>query len=61
MQYPTRRLHQHHFILPFISTTAYQQSFFPKTIKQWNSLPNDVIESSSVEHFVAAIITDQVS
>ena len=59
-QYPTRHFHQHHYILPSISTTAYQQSFFPKTIKQWNNLPKDVIESSSVEQFVAAIISEQV-
>ena len=32
-----------------------------KTIKQWNNLPNDVIESNSVEHFVSAIITEQVA
>ena len=35
--------------------SAYQQSFFPKTINQWNNLPNNIIESSSIQHFVAAI------
>ena len=59
-QYPTRHLHQYQFILPAISTTAYQQSFFLKTIKQWNNLPDNIIESSSIQHFVAAITTNQV-
>ena len=60
-QYPTRHLHQYHFILPSISTTAYQQSFFLKTIKQQNNLLNGVIEFSSVEHFVSAIRPLQVN
>ena len=59
-QYPTRHLHQQHFILPAISTTAYQQSFFLKNIKQWNNLPDNIIDSSSIQHFVAAITTEQV-
>ena len=59
-QYPTRRLYQHHFIYHLYPlATAYQQSFF-QTINQWNSLPNDIIQSSSIEHFVAAITTEQV-
>ena len=33
------------------STTAYQQNFFPKTIKK-RKVPNVIIESSSVEYFV---------
>ena len=41
--YPTRQLHSYiatyQYIIQFISITSYQQSFFPKSIKQWNSLP----------------------
>ena len=35
-----------------ISTTAYQQSFYPRTLNQWNSLPNSII---STEEFVRAL------
>ena len=49
--YPTRQLHAYRYIIPSISTTSYQQSFFPKSIKQWNNLPNDCISIRSFEHF----------
>ena len=32
-QYATRQHHPLHFILPHISTTYYQQSYFPRTIR----------------------------
>jgi len=41
-QYPTRQLHQYHYIVPATSTTAHQQSYFPKTIIEWNSLPSNM-------------------
>ena len=31
--------HSYHFILPPVNTTLYQQSYFPKTIKDRNTLP----------------------
>ena len=33
---------------------------FPKTINQWNNLPNNIIESSLIQYFMAAITTEQV-
>ena len=56
-QYPTRQHHQKHFIIPAISTTAYQQSFFPRTVKEWNSLPTNVIEIRPTEQFSKALQT----
>ena len=52
--YPTRQLHMYQFIIPSISTTSYQQSFFPKTIKQWNSY--DQININSSKLFVDSLI-----
>ena len=49
-------LHMYRFIIPSISTTSYQQSFFPKTIKQWNSLTNDQININSPKLFVDSLI-----
>ena len=46
-RYPTRQHHLYHFILPPVNTTLYQQSYFPRTIKDWNTLPPTIIESSS--------------
>ena len=54
--YPTRLLHMYRFIIPSISTTSYQQSFFPKTIKQWNSLTNDQINITSLKLLVDSLI-----
>ena len=49
-QYPTRNDHTFHFILPYTST-YYKQSFFPRTIKQWNNLPLNIINSTSLSTF----------
>ena len=54
-QYPTRQLHQYHFIIPTISTTAYHQSFFPKTVKEWNNIPISIIENSSSQNFINSL------
>ena len=56
ISYPTRQLHMYRFIIPSISTTSYQQSFFPKTIKQWSSLTNDQININSLKLFVDSLI-----
>ena len=46
--YPTRLLHQYRYISPTTKTTVYQQSYFPRTIKQWNNPPNSVIEAETL-------------
>ena len=40
----TRSHHHLHLIQRQTNTTAYQQSFFPRTIKDWNHLPTNIIE-----------------
>ena len=40
----TRHYHPLHFILPTPSTTSYQQSFYSRSIKEWNELPVFIIE-----------------
>jgi len=49
--YNTRQFHPLHFMVPWSSTTYYQMSFFPKTIRDWNKLPHRVIESDSINEF----------
>ena len=50
-QYPTRNYHPYHYILPYASTTYYQQSFFQRRVKEWNNLPLSVINSDSLLTF----------
>ena len=41
----------HHFMQPFARTSAYQYSFFPKTISDWNSLPASIRSYPSITTF----------
>ena len=50
-QYPTRQHHGKHFIIPSNSTAAYQQSFYPRTIREWNNLPIAIMETIDIEDF----------
>ena len=50
--YPTRQFHQHRFIIPFSSTVMYQKSFFPNTVREWNTLPDNLLEEQSTEFFI---------
>ena len=48
----TRRYHQNHFILPQATLNTYKYSFYPRTIKGWNNLPINVIESRDINEFI---------
>ena len=39
------------FKLPESNTSAYRHSFFPKTIAEWNALPEDIVSAPSAEVF----------
>ena len=47
----TRSHHHLHLIQRQANTMAYQQSFFPRTIKDWNHLPINVIEIQNFDTF----------
>ena len=49
--YNTCQFHPLHLTVPWSSTSYYQMSFFPKTIRKWNKLPHGVIESDSINEF----------
>ena len=49
--YPTRNHHQYHYIIPSARTSFYQNSFYPRTIKEWNLLPINIIETSNLQSF----------
>ena len=46
---PTRQYHHLHYILRTSSTTAYQNSYFSRTVNEWNILPTDTIEIADTD------------
>ena len=36
---------------PFSRVDVHKNSFFPATIRMWNGLPEDIIQSSSMRQF----------
>ena len=47
----TRTAHPHSYKTPNSRTEQHKQSFFPRTVRQWNSLPQEVILAPTVEAF----------
>ena len=45
------RGHSHRYLVPFARTLIYQKSFFPDTIRLWNSLPPAVVTCTDIEAF----------
>ena len=56
-QRSTRHHHTDHFIQPCTQSNYYQYSFFPRTIKDWNSLPVSVIESENIDTFTNYLLS----
>ena len=49
--YNCRNFHHMQLVCPRAKTSQYLNSFFPKTINRWNSLPSNYFLSSSLSHF----------
>ena len=43
--------HQYKFKCISASTTAYKESFYPRTIPQWNELDKETAEATSINCF----------
>ena len=54
-RHPSRLHHQLSYIHPYARTNAYIYSFFPRTIKEWNSLPTGVVTSNTLPAFQAQL------
>ena len=48
-------LNIHTFYIPFCRTLYRQQSFFNRTIREWNSLPAATMSAQSVDSFMAKL------
>ena len=55
-QFPTRQHHRDHFILPQATLNTYKYSFYPRTIKDWNNLPINVIEARDINEVTYLIL-----
>ena len=51
----TRASHESQYTRPFAYSDALKNSFFPRTIPVWNSLPSSVVLSKTIEEFKASI------
>ena len=45
------------FQLPSCNTTTRKESFYPRTIQEWNTLPNSVTAASSLESLKRLLAT----
>ena len=45
----------HEYTRYFAYSDALKNSFFPRTIPMWNSLPSSVVSSKTIEEFKAQI------
>ena len=53
----TRRSHVFKYKVPMAKIDTFKFSFFPRTIAEWNTLPSDVVNSSSLNTFKSKIST----
>ena len=53
--YPHRHVNTSALVVPHACSTQFQQSFFPSIIRLWNSLSDDIMNSSSITYFNCAI------
>ena len=51
----TRASHESQYTRYFAFSDALKNSFFPRTIHMWNSLPSSVVSSKTIEEFKAQI------
>ena len=51
----TRHKHENSFHIPFSGQDYRKNSFFPRTIVDWNNLPNDIAEASSLMAFKTSL------
>ena len=51
----SRNMHSLSYQIPPTRLQLRQQSFFPRTIRNWNSLPLNTVKSDSVESFKSAV------
>ena len=46
-----------HYSIPMPNSDYYLYSFFPRTVREWNVLPHEVVQLRTVESFTNAILS----
>ena len=59
-RYQTRNYHLKRFLYPRSQTNAHKNSFFPRTISDWNELQSKIIDIESTERFRQALDDEHV-
>ena len=54
-RYSTRNYHPNKFSVPTTKTDTYKNSFFPRTIGDWNDLSTEIIETGNHKYFKRTI------
>ena len=52
----TRGSHAFTFVVPRAKKDIFKFSFFPQTINEWNSLPEDIVNTTSVDSFKSKLV-----
>ena len=52
----SRHTHRSSYLVNEASTDYIRQSFFPRTVREWNSLPATVVDAPSLESFKARLV-----
>ena len=52
----TRRIHAFKFLVPRAKKDIFKFPFFPRTINEWNSLPEDIVNTTSVDSFKSKLV-----
>jgi hypothetical protein len=52
---PSRNNNEQALHIPSCKTTVHNDSFYPRTIKEWNTLPNCTVSAQSPESFKAQL------
>ncbi len=55
---PTRHNYTQAFIVPQSSTDYHQFPFFPRTVSQWNTLPNATVTAPFLDMFRRRLMTE---
>ena len=53
-----RRGHSNQLVIEPVSTEAYRNSFFPRTIKTWNKLSSATVSQADPDKFKTALLSD---
>ncbi len=51
----TRNTHNHTCLTYHTNTDSYKHSYFPRTIRNWNSLPSAILNSNTIDSFTKQI------